>query len=79
MVLFTNFSVVAAMLPIMAKRNVILRSECVNSWEFLYSLGKELKVMMIWPLKIIFYSAITQPILKISQFLLPTTPTLKSS
>ena len=29
--LFTNFSVVAAMLPIMAKLSVILRSECVDT------------------------------------------------
>ena len=29
--LFTNFSVVAAMLPIMTKLNVILKSECVNT------------------------------------------------
>ena len=36
-----------------------LRSECANTWEFLHSLGKELKVMMIPPLKNIFYSAIT--------------------
>ena len=47
-------------------------------WEFLHSLGKELKVMMIPPLKDIFYSAITHLILKISQFLQPTTMTLKS-
>ena len=39
--LFTNFSVVAAMLPIMAKLSVILKSECVNTWEFLHSLGNE--------------------------------------
>ena len=38
--LFINISVVAAMLPIMAKLSVILRSECVNIWEFLHSLGK---------------------------------------
>ena len=63
--LFTNFSVVAAMLPIMAKLSVILRSECANTWEFLHSLGKELKVMMIPPLKNIFYSAITHLNLKI--------------
>ena len=40
--LFTNFSVVAAMLPIMAKLSVILKSECAKTWEFLHSLGKEL-------------------------------------
>ena len=45
--LFTNFSAVAAMLPIMAKLSVILKSECVNTWEFLHSLGKELKEMII--------------------------------
>ena len=32
--LFTYFSVVAAMLPITAKLSVILKSECVNTWEF---------------------------------------------
>ena len=42
------------------------------------ALLKELKVMMILPLKNIFYSAITHLILKISQFLQPTTTTLKS-
>ena len=41
--LFTNFSAVAAMLPIMAKLNIILRSECVNTWEFLHSLGERVK------------------------------------
>ena len=76
--LFTNFSVVAAMLPIMAKLSVVLKSECANTWEFLHSLGKELKVMMIPPLKNIFYSAITHLNLKISQFLQATTMTLKS-
>ena len=40
--------------------------------------GLELKVMMILPLKNIFYSAITHLILKISQFLQATTMTLKS-
>ena len=39
----------------MAKLNVILRSECVNTWRFLHSLGKELKVIMIIPLKNIFF------------------------
>ena len=34
-----------AMLPIIAKLNVILMSECVNTWEFLHSLGKELKMI----------------------------------
>ena len=74
----TNFSVVAAMLPIMAKLSVILKSECANTGEFLHSLGKELKVMMIPPLRNIFYSAITHLNLKISQFLQATTMTLKS-
>ena len=41
--LFTNFSVVAAVLPIMAKISVISKSECVNSWKFLDSLGKKVK------------------------------------
>ena len=43
----TNFSVVAAMLPIMAKLCNISRSECMNTWESLHPRGKELKVMMI--------------------------------
>ena len=71
------FSAVAAMLPIMAKLSVFLRSECVNTLEFLHSLGKELKEIMILPLKNTFYYAITHLILKISQFFLPTTTTLK--
>ena len=50
---------VATIVPIMAKLNAILRSEYVNTWEFLHSLGKDLKVMMILPLKSIFYSGIT--------------------
>ena len=75
--LFTTFSVVASMLPIIEKLIVILTSECVTTWEFLHSLGKELTVMMILPLKNIFYSAITHLILKIFQFLLPATTTLK--
>ena len=37
---------VAAMLTIMAKLSVILRSECMNNWEFLHSLGNKLKVIM---------------------------------
>ena len=76
--LFANFSVVATILPIMAKLSVILKSECANTWEFLHSLRKELKVMMVSPLKNIFYSAITHLIFKIFQFLQPTTMTLKS-
>ena len=59
------------------KLSVILRSECVNTREFLHSLGIELKEIMILPLKNTFYSAITHLILKISQFLLPTTTTLR--
>ena len=43
------------------------------------SLEKELKVMMILPLKNIFYSAITHLILKTSQFLLPIITTFKLS
>ena len=76
--LFITFSVVAAMLPIMEKLSIILKSECANTWEFLHSLGKELKVMMIPPLKNIFYSAITHRNLKISQFWQATTLTLNS-
>ena len=41
-----------------------------------HSLGKELKVMMILPLKNIFYSAITCLILKICQFSLSEATTL---
>ena len=41
--LLTNFSVVAAMVPIMAKLNVILMSECVKTLEFRHLLGKQLK------------------------------------
>ena len=42
--LFTNFSVVAAMLPIIVNLNAILRSECVSTWKLRHSLGKELKM-----------------------------------
>ena len=49
-----------------------------NTWEFLHSLGDELKVMLILSLKNIFYSAITHLSLKISQFLSPTTSLLES-
>ena len=76
--LFKNFSMVAAMLPNMAKLSVILKSECANTGGFLYSLRKELKVMMIPLLKNICYSATTHLILKISQFLKPATMILKS-
>ena len=41
--LFTNFSVMAAMLLIMAKQSISLSSKCVNTQEFLQSLGKEFK------------------------------------
>ena len=40
--LFTKFSAVDAMLPIMVKVNVILKSECRKAWEFPYSWGEEL-------------------------------------
>ena len=39
------------MLPIMAKLNVILRSESVNTWKFQLLHEKEFKVMMILSLK----------------------------
>ena len=77
LVLFTSFSVVAAMLLIMAKLSVILRSDFVNTYEFQHSLGKELNVLIILPFKNTFYSAITHLILKISLFKIPTTTTLK--
>ena len=38
--LFINSSAVAAMLPIMAKLSTILKSECVNTLEFLPLLEK---------------------------------------
>ena len=66
MSVFRNFSVVAAMLPVTAKLNVILRSEWWNTWELRHSLEKELKVMTIAPLKNILYSAITRLILNFS-------------
>ena len=47
--LFINLSAVAAMLPIMAKRSVILKSECVNTFEFLLLLEKECKGITILP------------------------------
>ena len=65
------------MLPIMGKLNGMLRLKFENTWEFLYSLGKELKVMMILPLRNTFYSAVTHLVLEISYFLLPTTAILK--
>ena len=43
-------------------KNFILRSECVNTWEFLHSLRQALKVTIILRLKKIFYSAITHRI-----------------
>ena len=75
--LFTNVDVVAAMLLLMTKLSIILRSESVSTSEFLHSLGKQLIKMMILSSKNIFYSAITNLILKIFKFLLPTTTTLK--
>ena len=60
------------MLPIIAKLNVILKSECMKPYDFLHSLRKGFKEMMILPLKNIFYCAIKNLILKIYQFLLPT-------
>ena len=41
--LFINFRVVTAMLPVMAKLNVILSLKYVNTWEFRHSLGKKVK------------------------------------
>ena len=49
--LFTNCSMVAAMLPIMAKLIANLRSECVKTWEFWHPLREELKYMIIMALK----------------------------
>ena len=60
------------MLPIMAKLNVILRSESVNTWKFQLLHEKEFKVMMILSLK-----DFTRLILKISQFFFPTATILK--
>ena len=65
------------MLPIIAKLRIILKLERVDTWEFLHSLGKELKVMIFLPLHNIFYSAVTYLILKICRFLQPTTMTFK--
>ena len=59
------------------KRHVKVRMS-QNTWEFLHSLGDELKVMLILSLKNIFYSAITHLSLKISQFLSPTASLLES-
>ena len=47
--LFINLSAVAAMLPIMAKLNAILKSEYVNILEFLLSLERERKGITILP------------------------------
>ena len=52
--LFLNFIVVAAMLHIMAKLHLILRLKYVNTWELLYSPGKEIKVIAILSLKNLF-------------------------
>ena len=71
--LFITFSVMAAMLPITTKLNVML-------WGFFrHKLGKELKTMATLPLKNIFYSAITHLILNISPFSQLTKATLKFS
>ena len=75
--LFTNFNVVAAMLPTMAKLNVILKSECLNTWNFQHPLGKELKGMTILLLKKINYYALTRLILTIYRFSLPTITALE--
>ena len=40
MVLFIKLSVVGRILPIMVYINVILSSECVNTWEFWWAQGK---------------------------------------
>ena len=64
--LHLHSSAAAVMLPVMTKLIFILKTDCVNTWKFLHSQRKELKVMMILPWKNIFYSAITTLILKIS-------------
>ena len=47
--LIINLSAVAAMLPIMAKLSAILKSECVNTLEFLLLLEREWKGITILP------------------------------
>ena len=47
--LFINLSVVATMLPIMAKLSAILKSECVNILEFLLLLEREWNGITILP------------------------------
>ena len=58
--LMTNFKVIAAMLPNMAKLSVIIKVK--TPWNFCTHLEM---MMMILPLKNIFYSAITHLILEI--------------
>ena len=58
--LIYEFSGGDAVLSFLAKSNVILRSDSVNTWEFLHSLEKDLKTMTIMPLKNTFYSPITR-------------------
>ena len=49
LVLLINLCVVAAMLPIMEKLSVILKSECVKSLEFLLLLEREWTGITILP------------------------------
>ena len=49
---------VAAVLPIIAKLNIIIKSEIVNTWEFWHLLGEEVKVAMILTLKNIYFEII---------------------
>ena len=65
------------MLPFVEKLNDILRSVCEHLGISVL-IGKRVKGDDILPLKNIFYFAIKQLILKISQFSLPATSTLKS-
>ena len=55
LVLFIDFSLLATFLLIIAKLNVIFRSECVDSSEFWHSLVKEWKAIKFLSLKDIFY------------------------
>ena len=61
LVLFIDFSLLATFLLIIAKLNVIFRSECVDSSEFWHSLVKEWKAIKFLSLKDIFYYPITHP------------------
>ena len=74
--LFTNFSVMAAMLPIMAKLSVILRSECVNTSEFSALTGKRVKVDDDSAIKEHLLFCNHAPDFEDFSFLLPTTTTL---